>query len=683
MDLDTGKKRGTLAPHHAPLSGLAFSPNGETLVSIWCNGLIRFWNTTTLQQSAQIRVGNGRCPPLAFSRDLKALALATPEDKVQVIDVPTAKRRATLEGHQGKIKQLLFSPSGRTLASVGHENVVYLWDVARGKLEKRFSQQADWLCFSPDGTLLALAHSEGIQFSSISKGKAPAPISCEATLGVFSNDRRTLFFVTGSTIRQWDLTTDREVNPPNGHLGALLRLWFFPDSRAIASWGRDDTLRLWDATTGKERASAILGKDVWAVDVAPTYVFAVSGHDDGTIRLWEFATIQKAASILGKRGPVRSIRVSPNARYVASGEQDGSVFVWNLRLSHPPSKLVAQPSAVRAVEFSADSHRLALAQTGQVSLVSVEGGQVLRIFGRHLFAESLWFMSDDKILITRGHRVQEKPVVLWDVNGGTKLWEIDDPKDKVIRAFALSPDEKVLALGYNDGSITLFETATALPFLTVAGHDGPVMALVFSFNGRLLCSGGAEGTCFVWDVYQNLLDRNQTRRTSKELDNLWERLADHNPAIAQRAIANLLSMPTAAACLLEQRFSPCAEKDTRIIKQLILNLDSDSFRVRLKALEKLKSLGREAQPSIIKHLRGKTSEEVRVTLTKLGPSGRVVRSPDTLRKLRAIQALEQIESDRAKRFLRRIAAGEPDAFVTQEAQRAYRRLQRKGPIGAR
>ena len=57
---------------------------------------------------------------------------------------------------------------------------------------------------------------------------------------------------------------------------------------------------------------------------------ALSGGDDGTLKLWDLATGLKIRTFEGHSGKVTSVAISPNGKTALSGSDDGTLKLWDL-----------------------------------------------------------------------------------------------------------------------------------------------------------------------------------------------------------------------------------------------------------------------------------------------------------------------------------------------------------------
>jgi WD40 repeat protein len=65
---------------------------------------------------------------------------------------------------------------------------------------------------------------------------------------------------------------------------------------------------------------------------------------------------------------------------------------------------------------------------------------------------------------------------------------------------ALSPDGRLLAAGYRDGKIRLWDTQTGRVDRLFEGHQREIQALAFQPTGDVLASGGRDGTVRLWSL---------------------------------------------------------------------------------------------------------------------------------------------------------------------------------------
>ncbi|MGK5550637.1 nSTAND1 domain-containing NTPase [Actinomadura kijaniata] len=200
------------------LGSLAFTPDGQRLVTIDNNGPVRVWETASLRQLDQIPDDIKNVSDIALSSDGRLLATADSAHlTVRLWDLKRRQVIATINtGHTDSVSSLAFAPRAAMLASGGYDPMPRLWDSGThlpiGTPLQGHTQAVFALAFSPDGTTLA-------------------------TAGL---DR---------TVRLWDVSTRRPIGPPlTGHTGDVTALAFRHDGKLLASGSRDGTVRFWDTT---------------------------------------------------------------------------------------------------------------------------------------------------------------------------------------------------------------------------------------------------------------------------------------------------------------------------------------------------------------------------------------------------------------------------------------------------
>jgi hypothetical protein len=103
-------------------------------------------------------------------------------------------------------------------------------------------------------------------------------------------------------------------------------------------------------------------------------------------------------------------------------------------------------------------------------------------------------------------------------------------------------------------------------------------------------------------------------------------------------------------------------------------LDSPRFARREQASRRLAEFGEDAEPTLRQALADKPSAQARQRLERILAGPRLAPPPDLLRSLRALQILEAIGDEPARRVLGRLAEGAPAFRLTREARAAVDRL---------
>ncbi|MFE5492970.1 trypsin-like peptidase domain-containing protein [Streptomyces virginiae] len=443
---------------------------------------------------------------LVYSPDGRTMATVGRNGTALLWDVAAGRPRTTLKGHTGEVWAVAFSPDGRTLATGSWDKTVRLWDVDTGTLRKVLDDHNDkvWsVAYSPDGKTLATASSDRtVRLRDAATGRTrtadlrhPAGVAAV----VFSPDGRTL--ATGGadkTARVWDAATGRLRTTMKGHTDTVYVVAFSPDGRTLATGGADHTARLWEVATGKPRhvlGSRSLIDAVGAVAFSPDGRTLATGSWDNAAIVWDTATGRVETWLGGHTDAVNAVSFSPDGRSLATGSFDSSVRLWDTGNTHLRGVLKGHSARVRAVAYRRDGRFLASGSWDKaVRLWDLANRTSRTLKGHTDIVDSVAFSPDGGTLASAA---EDKTVRLWNVATGTS--RVLRGHTGAVVAVAFGADRHTLASASLDKTVRLWDLANGT-VRTFKGHTDGVLALAFSPNGRTLASGGHDNTARLWNV---------------------------------------------------------------------------------------------------------------------------------------------------------------------------------------
>jgi WD40 repeat protein len=474
---------------------------------------------------------------------------------------------------------------------------------------------------------------------------------------------------------------------------------FSADGKNAFTAGADGKVCRWDAATGKELSSGSIADPLsqryssFAISFDHKYL-ACGSYSTG-ISLRELATGKEVCEFEGIRTEATAIAFSADGTLLAAGGRDKAVRVWDVATGQALSQLKLEMpiqtfnGEIRAVAFAPDGKTLAAASNSfaqpsgsEVYVWSLaDGKEVCRIKLPQVGVQVLTFAPDSKWLATGG---QGGTIHFWNAATGKEVRQLAPGPRGVISTLAFSADGRNLVCGSYDYSgqvnkVQLFEVATGDVRAVFDGHRGAVSSLAFAPDGKTLATGGRDTTVLLWDLTGNSSGAYPKKLAAKELEELWSALALDTPR-AYQAGQRLTAAPADSVPLLQKQLRPVAGKtiDPKQVEKLIAQLDDGSFAVRDRANRDLQQLGKAAQAALLRALKGNPTPEVRrrveLLLSKLEETAVPA---DLLRPLRALEILERIGTAEARQVLAALAEGDPGAALTQQAQAALERLQRR------
>ncbi|KAJ5647182.1 hypothetical protein N7490_003554 [Penicillium lividum] len=325
----------------------------------------------------------------------------------------------------------------------------------------------------------------------------------------FSPDSQTV--ASGSddnTIKLWDAKTGKELQTLEGHSGWVQSVAFSPDSQTVASGSGDKTIKLWDAKTGKE-LQTLEGHSGWVQSVAfsPDSQTVASGSRDQTIKLWDAKTGKELQTLEGHSDWVQSVAFSPDSQTVASGSDDNTIKLWGAKTGKELQTLEGHSGSVQSVAFSPDSQTVASGSRDQtIKLWDAKTGKELQTLEGHSdWVQSVAFSPDSQTVASGSG---DKTIKLWDAKTGKELQTLEGHFGPV-QSVAFSPDSQTVASGSDDNTIKLWDAKTGKELQTLKGHSGWVQSIAFSPDSQTVASGSRDQTIKLWDT-----------KTGKELQTL-------------------------------------------------------------------------------------------------------------------------------------------------------------------
>ena len=288
---------------------------------------------------------------------------------------------------------------------------------------------------------------------------------------------------------------------------------FSPDGRRLVSAGLDQTVKLWDAATGREVLTLRGHLDnVFSVAFSPDGHQLASASLDNTVRIWdatpmdEEPDVRSTSPYRGHAGAVTDVAFHPNDGAAsfppARTERSGcgtSEAARSCRIVHesPSGSQAARGLQPRRTtpghgEYSRDSTAC------DVCGRSPTAKEICRFSGSYATRSSVWLSALTDGTLPR--RTCDSMIRVWDATTPRKSKPSRSHKWP-IHGVAFSPDGRHLASASADSTVRVWDWTTGQePRVLSTRHTGRVNGVAFSRDGKLLASGSWDRTIKVWDT---------------------------------------------------------------------------------------------------------------------------------------------------------------------------------------
>jgi WD40 repeat protein len=496
-----------IAAHAGRITAVAFSPDGNRILTASADKTARVWDAHTGALLAHFARHTATLSSGCFSPDgSRVVTTAFDEFRVTASDLVARvwdSRSGTelhrLVGHERAVMGAIFDPTGQRILSRGGDCTVRTWAVA-----------------APHELVRLSAH----------KGQVlEASFACKG--GVVLS--RSL----AGEARLWNALTGDLLFGSVDCTAVGLSL----SGGTLAIGTREGHVRVHDLTTGSELlAMPVVSGQIDEVAVSPDGALIAFTALDGREHVFGVINVSNPsmqARCTGHEGAVAHLRFLRGATRLIAADGSQSILVWNPITGQTVRWPTEHLGRILDLVLSQDCARLATASGDDHALVlDMETGHIIaRLEGHSRSVRAVAFSLD---ALRVGTASSDKSAIVWKVQDGTQIARMYH--DDEVRSVRFDASGDRLITGSNDNTARIWDAGTGRQLASLTGHgsvrvkidDIPrrldpifdtalgaiqhnigvrsaVTQAEFSPDGRRALTASVDGTVRLWDVSDTAL----------------------------------------------------------------------------------------------------------------------------------------------------------------------------------
>ncbi|MGB0387502.1 MAG: NB-ARC domain-containing protein, partial [Ardenticatenaceae bacterium] len=483
-EVASGRLLKTLTGHNSIIAALAVTPDGQRLISAGRDDTLRLWDLA------------GDLSPLIIETD-SVRVLAITDDGQRMIsagwfkntlevwwagmprwELATGQLLHTLTGHTYHVTAVAIY--GERIISASRDKTLKVWDLTNGRLLNTLtahSKPITALAISPDGQQI------------ISASDDEAFHVWQADMSIWQAD-----------VPQWPGGTPRSdlapadlLNPRIGHREAITALCVTPDGQRIISASDDQTINVWDLTSGK-LLNTLPGHTAAIYGVAAVGERIISASQDLTLKVWDLTSGECLHTLRGHTDSVFGVAViSEISERIISASADQTLKIWDISSGKCLQTLPGHAERVYEVAVTDDGQRIISAsEHGTLKIWDLSSGQCLHTLTGHTKRVYKVAVIDDGQWIISASR--DETIKIWELTSGRLVTTLTGHTPLLYDAAIIG--QLIILVSYHK-TVKVYELATN-QCLTTFQLDERLNCCTVTPDGQMVIGGSESGRLYVF-----------------------------------------------------------------------------------------------------------------------------------------------------------------------------------------
>ncbi len=477
--------------HTRDITCLAFSPDGNFLVTGSYDNTIKLWNMRSGKEIRSFTHNTEKILSVYFHPSGNKILSAGDDNRAIVYDIFTGKPLTKVKIKENQLQKACFSPKGDKILTMDNRDGISVWEAHSAKLigtyKKSYAAEITPQWFSPDGSKLITYHNY--------KEAKLIDIETSNEIQTFPFDKPFSFayspdgkkIIIGSEklfAKIFDTETGKEILnlKDNENIrcdGCKTHVSYSHNGKFVATGSRRTGVSVWNAKTGKKLVNFSLENNTLDnIRFSPGNKYIIATCDDISYVL-NISSGEKTIKTENKGISCRPV-IGPEDKYLLSWGINHTAILWDIQKKKQVNSYKGFRNKTRDDGLNFEQGNWF--QTGIIRSLNITSSTTLSNNGKYLVKG-----KTDSIAI------------MIDLETGKKIREFHGHK-KVILASCFSHDGKTLATAGGDRGIILWNAETGEIIRKIYENQELIFDIKFSSDDNYIISGSWDGTLRIFDA---------------------------------------------------------------------------------------------------------------------------------------------------------------------------------------